>query len=200
MGLQDRRGGWGPSFASNLTLSFRVLIRPYWPGQVYSLIKDTQIDLDYKNQNVRGRQALKKGQSLIFMYCSQHFCTILRNLVYCFCDMEFGVCASWRSLVTNIKLDIDSLHFGKKVRCYLDDMVTLSNRWYQGRPCRPLPFPPDRAHTGTPHHQSWGNIWHRGGRGWRVRASLVRIAIFLAIHIFPQLTMSLLSRGRVTNN
>ena len=83
---QERKGGWGPSFASNLTLSFRVLIRPYWPGQVYSLIKDTQIDLDYKNQNVRGRQALKKGQSLIFMYCSQHFCMILRNLVYCFCE------------------------------------------------------------------------------------------------------------------
>ena len=86
---QERKGGWGPSFASNLTLSFRVLIRPYWPGQVYSLIKDTQIDLDYKNQNVRGRQALKKGQSLIFMYCSQHFCTILRNLVYCFCAYPF---------------------------------------------------------------------------------------------------------------
>ena len=85
---QERKGGWGPSFASNLTLSFRVLIRPYWTGQVYSLIKDTQIDLDYKNQNVRGRQALKKGQSLIFMYCSQHFCTILRNLVYCFCAFE----------------------------------------------------------------------------------------------------------------
>ena len=83
---QERKGGWGPSFVSNLTLSFRVLIRPYWPGQLYSLIKDTQIDLDYKNQNVRGRQALKKGQSLIFMYCLQHFCTILRNLVYCFCD------------------------------------------------------------------------------------------------------------------
>ena len=87
---QERKGGWGPSFASNLTLSFRVLIRPYWPGQVYSLIKDTQIDLDYKNQNVRGRQALKKGQSLIFMYCSQRFCTILRNRVYCFCVRQCG--------------------------------------------------------------------------------------------------------------
>ena len=35
------------------------------PGQVQSLIKDIQIDLCYKNQNVRGRQALKKGKSLI---------------------------------------------------------------------------------------------------------------------------------------
>ena len=96
---QERKGGWGPSLASNLTLSFRVLIRPYWPGQVYSLIKDTQIDLDYKNQNVRGRQALKKGQSLIFMYCSQHFCMILRNLVYCFCVMAYPC---WNKQLTPI--------------------------------------------------------------------------------------------------
>ena len=61
----ERKGGWEPSFASNLTLNFRVLIRPYWPGPVQSYIKDIQIDLQYKNQNVRERKALKKGQSLI---------------------------------------------------------------------------------------------------------------------------------------
>ena len=34
-------------------------------GQVQSYIKDIQIDLQYKNQNVRERKALNKGQSLI---------------------------------------------------------------------------------------------------------------------------------------
>ena len=62
---QERKGGWEPSFASNLTLDFKVLIRPYWPGQVQSLIKDIELDLSYHNQNVRGRQGLKKCQSLI---------------------------------------------------------------------------------------------------------------------------------------
>ena len=62
---KEGKGGWEPSFASNLILNFRVLIRPYWPGQVQSHIKDIQIDLQYKNQNVRGRKALNKGQILI---------------------------------------------------------------------------------------------------------------------------------------
>ena len=62
---KEGKGGWEPSFASNLILNFRVLIRPYWPGQVQSYIKDIQIDLQYKNQNVRERKALNKGQSLI---------------------------------------------------------------------------------------------------------------------------------------
>ena len=65
-----------PYFALNFKLNFRVLIRPYWPGQVQSLIKDIQIDLCYKNQNVRGRQALKKGKSLIL-------CTV-RNIAALF--------------------------------------------------------------------------------------------------------------------
>ena len=58
---KEGKGGWEPSFASNLILNFRVLIRPYWPGQVQSYIKDLQIDLQYKNQNVRERKALNKG-------------------------------------------------------------------------------------------------------------------------------------------
>ena len=62
---QERKGGWEPSLASNLTLNFMVLIRLYWPGQVHSLVKDNKLDLCYKIQNVRGRQALHKGQSLI---------------------------------------------------------------------------------------------------------------------------------------
>ena len=62
---QERKGGWEPIFASNFTLNFRVLIRPYWPGQVHSIIKDIELKLCYQNQNVRGRQGLKKWQSLI---------------------------------------------------------------------------------------------------------------------------------------
>ena len=58
---KEGKGGWEPSFALNLILNFRVLIRPYWPGQVQSYIKDLQIDLQYKNQNVRERKALNKG-------------------------------------------------------------------------------------------------------------------------------------------
>ena len=62
---QERKGGWEPSFASNLRVNFRVLIRPYWPGQVHSNNKDTLFDPLYKNWNVRGRKGLKNWQSLI---------------------------------------------------------------------------------------------------------------------------------------
>ena len=62
---QERKGGWEPIFASNFTLNFRVLIRPHWPGQVHSIIKDIKLKLCYQNQNVRGRQGLKKWQGLI---------------------------------------------------------------------------------------------------------------------------------------
>ena len=130
---QERKGGWGPSFVSNLTLSFRVLIRPYWPGQVYSLIKDTQIDLDYKNQNVRGRQALKKGQSLIFMYCSQHFCTILRNLVYCFCAFEFKHPKTMQQLMKY--LFVTALSYAeapiKVTHRYFPNINVTPTRWIQ---------------------------------------------------------------------
>ena len=47
-----------PYFALNFKLNFRVLIRPYLPGQVHSLIKDNQIDLDYKNQVERQRRSV----------------------------------------------------------------------------------------------------------------------------------------------
>ena len=46
-----------------------------------SHIKDIQIDLQYKNQNVRGRKALNKGQSLILctINYSQHLGASSRN-------------------------------------------------------------------------------------------------------------------------
>ena len=69
---KEGKGGWEPSFASNLILNFRVLIRPYWPGQANSLIKGIELDLCYQNQNVRGRKALNRGQSLIL-------CTVRNN-------------------------------------------------------------------------------------------------------------------------
>ena len=46
---KERKGGWEPTFASNLKLNFGVLIRPYWSGQVHSLVKESQIDFKYKN-------------------------------------------------------------------------------------------------------------------------------------------------------
>ena len=61
----EKKEGRELSFVSNLTPNFRVLIRPFWPGQVQNLIKDIELDLSYQNQNVRGRQGLKKCQSLI---------------------------------------------------------------------------------------------------------------------------------------
>ena len=68
---KEGKGGWEPSFASNLTLNFRVLIRPYWPGQVHSPINDIELDLWYQNQNVRGRKGHKKWQNLILYTVSQ---------------------------------------------------------------------------------------------------------------------------------
>ena len=62
---QEKKGGREPSFASNLKLYFGVLIRPYWRGQANSLLKGIELDLCYKNQNVRGRKGFKNGGSLI---------------------------------------------------------------------------------------------------------------------------------------
>ena len=62
---EEGKGGREPNLALNLKLNFRVLIRPYWPGQANSLIKGIELDLCHKNQNVRGRKGLKNRGSLI---------------------------------------------------------------------------------------------------------------------------------------
>ena len=66
---KGRKGAWEPSYASDLTLNFGVLIRPYWPGQLNSLIKDIQIDLCYQNQNIRGRVTLVCYTGIVW-FCS----------------------------------------------------------------------------------------------------------------------------------
>ena len=66
---EEGKGGWEPNFALNLRLNFRVLIRPYWPGQVHSLRKGIEVDLCYKNRIIRGCKGLVRelGNSISLM-------------------------------------------------------------------------------------------------------------------------------------
>ena len=81
-----RQGYFGQCWAVLVfNCNFHCLIRPYWPSHVYNLIKDNELDLDYWNQNVRGRQGLRKGQSLILctvgkLLCDSHE-TLQKNSV-----------------------------------------------------------------------------------------------------------------------
>ena len=113
------------------TCNFHCLIRPYWPRQVQSLIKDIQIDLAYKNQNVRGRKALKKGQSLILF-------TVRNVSGQCYATL-------YTVLVTSVPLSCPSMPDSMKcksvkvVRCVvvfcIKCSIFLRKRLYLGSSC-----------------------------------------------------------------
>ena len=76
---KEGKGGWEPSFASNLILNFRVLIQPYssslvnnfcWGG--WALLSVSKLE----RQRTSGPQKRTKSD---FMYCSQHLGASSRN-------------------------------------------------------------------------------------------------------------------------
>ena len=95
---QERKGvwEWEPTFASNLTLNFRVFIRPYWLGQVQSLVKDIQIDLLRRSRFTSTRRSIEPRQlllcdCLIKSSCSLFLSIHLSHSITSYCCFLYGL-------------------------------------------------------------------------------------------------------------
>ena len=77
---EERKGGWEPSFALNLTLNFRALIQPYSSGLLKNFCGGGWAWLPVSKSERQRTSGPQKRSKSDFIYCPQHVLALSRKL------------------------------------------------------------------------------------------------------------------------